>query len=360
MIFNMYSVIRFKIFVLLLVVLSMPVFNSVAAPPKKVIVPEPKNYLAITDTVALVQKPLNLPSLMPMAMIVAQGHLVVANRNAIIFNAYPLPITGSGISGVHSGRGPGELIAYDLMSFAGDDSGFYVADLDNYYKKFTISGGIISQTAKERFYNNNDPLNGMIKIKGKFLNCNYNGRKEHPYEFVVLNPDGSKDYIGKVPDWNKSISDGDVTSIIEYMNCHIAQPGGNRIAVFYCNYRKVRIMNLKGQLLSETSINYPTNSSKIPDPKGTYRMYGSACASNTRMVVRVYNSVLSQGGSLSDRKSTEFQIWDWEGHLLKRMIVKGKIDVFTVDYNTNTFYGLDRDEDSLLYMADISKLLNGK
>ena len=197
MIFNMYSVIRFKIFVLLLVVLSMPVFNSVAAPPKKVIVPEPKNYLAITDTVALVQKPLNLPSLMPMAMIVAQGHLVVANRNAIIFNAYPLPITGSGISGVHSGRGPGELIAYDLMSFAGDDSGFYVADLDNYYKKFTISGGIISQTAKERFYNNNDPLNGMIKIKGKFLNCNYNGRKEHPYEFVVLNPDGSKDYIGK-------------------------------------------------------------------------------------------------------------------------------------------------------------------
>lgn len=319
-------------------------------------VSEPEDYSSITDTVEVVSNVCKQTILSPMRMFVSGNHLVVASnvKTGHVFNVYSLPLGGDEYSGVNLGRGPGELIRPDFNSMVGVKEGFMVADADDCVKFFRIGSGGIEQSGSERIFDPG-PLNGVIRLGDAYLNYNFD-RQEHPYEFVALKTDGSRDYLGEVPDWDKNIGSNSAEAISEYMNMHVSRPKNDRIAEFYCWYRKVRILDAGGNVLHETSINYPTPS----DRQGYYCTYGMApCASNTRIVALAENAfrIVDPKDVVKPKDYSEFQVWDWEGHLLKRIITKTIITKYTVDFSTGILYGLNPDNENVIYTVDIMRYL---
>ena len=288
------------------------------------------------------------------------NHLVIAQaKDKYSFCIQELPLGGDSFLGAFRGRGPTELIDPDFKSLVPDGDGFIIADVDNLIKKYIIRDGEVVMEDKQRFFDTN-VLNGVIKVGDTLLNVNIDERENHPYEFVALKADGSKKYIGEIPDWDIDSSQEGKTSLITYANMHIARPYGDKIAEFYSFFRKVRILDIKGRILSETSINYPTPSSIVPLSEGIYCTYGiPPCASGLRVVALAENSFRA-GGPINpqQKKYSEFQIWDWDGHLLHRVIIKTKIDVFTVDFSSGTLYGMNQSLEDVVFSSDISGFLD--
>ena len=317
---------------------------------------EPEDYLSITDTVSVIPSQCTLLSIQPHNMFIIDNYLVVANESKdFAFNVFPLPLTGEGFTAVHFGKGPGELIDPDYLSIAVDENRFMIADKDDYYKSFSISDNGISPIGQTRLYNK-DIQNGIFKLGSKILNNN-DDRVNHYYEYVVLNPDGSKDYLGEVPEWDKEIT-MEMNSFY-YWNYRVVHPDGKRFAEFFWRFRKVRILDDRGHALSETSINYPTPSGRVPDSEGIYSAYGGIpCASKTRIVQFAENTFLRKtNGDISPRTLSEYQVWDWEGHLLKRFIIKEHLELFTVDFKSGIFYGIDPNRENIVFTANIRNLL---
>ena len=327
------------------------------------LVPEPNNYKAITDTVAVMSHTVSLSSLSPMRMFVAKNHLVVANnvKTGHVFNIYPLPLGDSAFSAICMGRGPGELVRPDFKSMVEVKDGFMVADADNLVKYFKIESNKVRQSGSERLFEPG-PLNGIIRLGSAYVNFNFDDRSLNPYEFVVLKPDGTRGYISEIPNWDKNVRGTSVDAINTYPNMHVSRPKGDRLAEFYSFFRRVRILDTEGNVLSETSINYPTSSDRVPfdKDKGFYCTYGlTPCASDTRIVAMAENNYrLVNPDSIAPlQKFSEFQIWDWEGHLLKRLITNTIINQFTVDFKTGILYGINRSEDNNIYSVEIKDYL---
>ena len=233
-----------------------------------------------------------------------------------------------------------------------------IADKDNYLKEFSFLNGKLQMKDKERFYNNGDPLNGITKIGDSFLNVNYSEREQHSFEFVIINADGTRKYIGQIPDWDKSTSASDLTNMFVYQSTHIARPGHKEFAEFYNRFRKIRFLDTKGNILYESEMNYPTKADKVPDSEGIFYMYGEACASSEMIVVKAINSYLGEDHSKNAlEECSEFQIWDWEGRIIKRIITRCRLSHFTVDFKTGLMYGVNRDKDNKIYIVDLSQYL---
>lgn len=317
---------------------------------------EPEDYLSITDTVSVTPNQCTLLSIQPHNMFVIDNYLVVAKESRdFAFNVFPLPFTGEGFSSVHFGKGPGELIDPDYLSITFDDNRFMIADKDDYYKSYSISDNGIIPIGQTRLYNK-DIQNGIFKFGGKILNNN-DDRVNHYSEYVVLNTDGSKEYLGDVPEWDEEIT-MEMNSFY-YWNYRVIHPEGKKLAEFFWRFRKVRILDDKGHVLSETSINYPTPADRVPDSEGIYSAYGGIpCASKTRIVQFAENAFLRKSsGNISPRTISEYQVWDWEGHLLKRFIIKEHLELFTVDFTSGTFYGIDPNRENIVFTANICDFL---
>lgn len=327
------------------------------SPDKSVTISEPDDYISITDTITTVSKHCDLCFMSPMRAIVADNHLIIANRQTErIFTVFALPLDGSGFEAIHFGRGPEELIDPDFMSMVPDDQGFLVADADDYMKAFSISDGGISLTRKERMFTET-LLNGVIKINGSFLNYNINNRERQPYEYSISRANGSKGFVSPSPRWDESIDESSFQGAFMYANCHVAQPHGDKIAEFYTRFRKVRIIDSSGHLLTETSVNYPNSAERIHDlPDGSggyYQTYGMVVASEYRIVAQAINAMRTG----TTESVSEFQVWDWYGHILQRLIIKEPINNFAVDFKSGLLYGICPDIIDAVYIADIHNYL---
>ena len=318
---------------------------------------EPNDYLSITDTVTATKVVCNLSALRPRNLLISNNHLVVVDQSKNnVFNVYPLPLTGEGFSTIHYGKGPEEIIDPDYIGIKDYGSGIIVADKDNYLKTFSITGQSVHLIDKERLFREAGFQPGLFKLGNKILE--YNDKREvNNYEYHVLSSDGNEEYIGAVPEWDDGITTK--KSGLYYTNLRAIHPNGKLFAEFFWRFRRVRILDDKGNVLSETAINYPSSSNLIPDSEGVYITYGGIpCASKTRIVQLAQNEfVYKKTGDISPRTISEFQIWDWEGHMLRRFIIKERLDLFTVDFKTGTFYGIDPAKEDVIFKADISNLL---
>ena len=326
---------------------------------KNYYVREPEDYLAITDTVHYEVHKVATPTLLPARMIVTNNHLVIGqNKTELSFCIHELPLGGRSFEAVPRGRGPLELIEPDFKSLMPEKEGFIIADADYLLKYYTISGEDVLLKDKWRFFDSNI-LNGVIKVGETILNVNIDERDSQPFEFVAMKPDGTKYYLGRIPEWDEEVSNDDAGSFMTYANMHIARPSGGRFAEFYSFWRKVRILDERGNILSETSINYPTSSSRVPPSQGIYCTYGvTPCASDSFIVALAENSFRGKSVPSQQPDFSEFQVWDWDGHLLHRVILKKKMSVFTVDFDSGRLYAMDQENEDAVYSADMSKFLH--
>ncbi len=310
--------------------------------------------LELTDTVRMTSVKSELPILAPARLFVAADHLVLYQVQVEKrFQIYDLPLNGRCFSAGMIGRGPDEFIDPDVGSMLGCDGGFFVADQDA-FKTVEILDSTVKVTSKIPASTDGATLNGVIKVKDKYVNVDVYAmtpgfNPEGPRQFQVIGPDGVEKRIAELPNWN----DND-DNIIRYFSSIVAKPDDNMFAAFYgFNFRKIRYYNLDGDVLKEVSADFPDNS--IHQSEEGFLTYGKSFASKNRIVV-ICNNYSRKSRDKAPNYS-EFQVWDWTGHLIHRLIVPMKLGIYTVDFSTGTLYATSGGSEDEIFYCDISEYL---
>lgn len=313
-----------------------------------------KKAAVLTDTVRMASVKSDLPILAPGRMFTADNHLVLYQyAGDKRFQIYDLPLTGKCFSAGMIGRGPDEFIDPDMGSMLGCDGGFYLADQDA-FKTVRIGDHSLSVVSKVPLLTEGVSLNGVIKLKDKYLNLDVyamvpGSHPEGPRQFQIVGPNGVEKRIAELPEWND-----DDDNLIRYFSSVVARPGSDIFAAFYAlNFRKIRYYNLNGDLLMEVSADFPDNS--IHGSGEHFSTYGRAFASKDRIVVICSNS--SRKAKDKAPSYTELQVWDWKGRLVHRLIVPMKFGVYTVDFSTGILYAVSGSHEDEVFYCDISKYL---
>ena len=316
------------------------------------------DYPSITDTVRLNRLSVNDEFLKPTRLFVAQNHLVVAHTGMDhIFNAYSLPLTGEVVTGVSSGRGPKELIAPDMGSVIDGKDGFRIVDSDFRIKKIAITDEAVSVVSDAMLFMNDAKVivqNGMTYSGGYYIFPNMSDLSEGHKQYVRVDKEGNKSLIGDYPEWGKSRGENEpFLEFINYANARIGHPGGKKFAEFYARYRRMRILDNDGNVLSEAQVNYPTPADMHAQGL-TYRTYAGDPETDGKYIsMALENRDVSRLDSPAPDYS-EVQIWNWDGELLKRLILVPRMSFTTVDFKKGMIYGIDSNDESSLFYADIS------
>lgn len=319
------------------------------------------DYPSITDTVRLNRLSVNDEFLKPTRLFVAQNHLVVAHTGMDhIFNAYSLPLTGEVVTGVSSGRGPKELIAPDMGSVIDGKDGFRIVDSDFRIKKIAITDEAVSVVSDAMLFMNDAKVivqNGMTYSGGYYIFPNMSDLSEGHKQYVRVDKEGNKSLIGDYPEWGKSRGENEpFLEFINYANARIGHPGGKKFAEFYARYRRMRILDNDGNVLSEAQVNYPTPADMHAQGL-TYRTYAGYPETDGKYIsMALENRDVSRLDSPAPDYS-EVQIWNWDGELLKRLILVPRMSFTTVDFKKGMIFGIDSNEESSLFYADISDCL---
>lgn len=316
------------------------------------------DYPSITDTVRLNRLSVNDEFLKPTRLFVAQNHLVVAHTGMDhIFNAYSLPLTGEVVTGVSSGRGPKELIAPDMGSVVDEKGCFRIVDSDFRIKKIAITDEDVSIIDSEMLFLNDASVivqNGMTYSGGYYIFPNWSDFSEGHKQYVRVDKEGNKTPIGDYPKWGSSRGENEpFQDFINYANIRIGHPGDKKFAEFYARYRRMRILDIDGNVLSEAQVNYP-GPADIYAPGLTYRTYSGFPETNGKIIsVLLANHDVTRTDA-PDPDYSEVQIWDWNGNILKRLILVPRMSFTTVDFKGKMIYGVDSNDESSLFFADIS------
>ncbi|MCR5463126.1 MAG: hypothetical protein K6F06_01115 [Bacteroidales bacterium] len=319
------------------------------------------DYPSITDTVRLNRLSVSDEFLKPTRLFVAQNHLVVAHTGMDhVFNAYSLPLTGDVVTGVTSGRGPKELIAPDMGSVIDGKDGFRIVDSDFRIKKIAITDEAVSVVSDAMLFMNDAKVivqNGMTYSGGYYIFPNMSDLSEGHKQYVRVDKEGNKSLIGDYPEWGKSRGENEpFLEFINYANARIGHPGGKKFAEFYARYRRMRILDNDGNVLSEAQVNYPTPADMHAQGL-TYRTYAGYPETDGKYIsMALENRDVSRLDSPAPDYS-EVQIWNWDGELLKRLILVPRMSFTTVDFKKGMIFGIDSNEESSLFYADISDCL---
>lgn len=312
--------------------------------------------LAVTDTVRMISVKSELPILAAGRLFVADNHLVMYQfRVEKRFQIYDLPLTGKCFSAGMIGRGPDEFIDPDLRSILGCPQGFYLADQDA-FKTVAIKDSSIKVVSKEPLFTDGAPLNGVIKVKDKYVNLDVNAMApefdpEGSRQFQVIGSGGVEKRIAELPDW-----DNNSNNIIRYFSSIVAKPDDEVFAAFYAfGFRKIRYYDLDGNVLKEVSADFPDGAVHTED--GYYMTYATSFASKSRIVVECCNFYRLPKPDSKTPDCTEYQIWDWDGHLTHRLIVPMRLGAYTVDFSTGILYATSSEFEDEIFYSDISEYL---
>jgi len=311
-----------------------------------------------TDSISVTPVKTDLMLLNPSKINVCGDYLVVSQaKTEKVFSIFHLPLDGKGFEAGHVGRGPNEFIRPDLQSITVHGSGFSIVDMDSYAKEIRIEGDSIRIADKQLLYTNGEAPNGVIKVGDSFINTNLFVDK-NPKEFVVYKKDGSRNYICDFPTWGNE-AESPIMKALDYMRAVVAHPSKDMFAAFYCHYRKFRIHSLDGTLLKEVSVEFPDSPIKNVKDNGVNRFdtYTSTpCASEDRIAVLCKNRYHADK-DLGDTR--ELQVWDWNGNLVHRTIIKAPLSLVTIDFDKGILYGIgpDENDESCIYTADVSKFI---
>lgn len=313
----------------------------------------PEEALMVTDTITMKCVRSDLQILMPVRLFITKNHLVLYQTQVEkLFQIYDLPLTGKCFSVGMIGRGPDEFISPDSRSMIGNQSGICLADKDA-YKSVSIVDSTLKVESKEPLFTDGAPLNGVIKIGDKYLNLDVNAMipgqmPEGIKQFQVIGTEGVENRICDLPDWDENNS-----NIVRYVSHVVANPENDLFAAFYCGYRKIRYYSMSGNLIKEVSADFPDQS--VHTGSLFYETYTSLVASKDRIAVRCGN--YARTGQDITPDSTEYQIWDWDGHLIHRLIVPMRLGAYTVDFSTGILYATSSEFEDEIFYSDISEYL---
>lgn len=306
-----------------------------------------------TDSISMRQVEIGTELLMPENIFVVKDKLVIYQSKADkLFTVFPLPFTGHSYAAGCTGRGPDEFIRIDVRSIVPYGDVFKVADADGMLKEVAIDSGRVDVISKTKM-NLNQPYNGAFEMKDCYINMN---QADEKYEYVISDKKtGEMSHVCPYPDW---ASAGSSANIATYMKYTVPHPDGDRLAAFYTYFRKVRIIDQSGKILRDITLDF-TGGTGAYEP-ATASSYNAYCfyptATGDYIAVNYYDQKLNG----PRKKTTEIQIWNWDGELLHRLICDKQFMRFTIDFDSGILFAVPAHDARHLYIADLSGILAAK
>lgn len=279
--------------------------------------------------------------LAPRAMSVADGRLVVYEDKVehpfLIFN---LPFDGKYYRTTSRGRGPSEVIN-PYRGIVPTKDGFQILDSgDGTMKRFTFERDTLAMTEVIDIPFKISPAGMVLPLGDGFI---YNSslyrefsKEWAGYDYHYIDPKtGEITLLCQTPEWKDNIDES--SNVVLRTSTPAARPGGSMFAVLYAFHNRIIIFDAQGNVLKELSLPLEGVQDKFDYPV----FYRGVVAFNDELIVAQYGV-------------NEYHFLDWDGKLKKRIVTDRKVSYPAFDFDTNTFYGLDLEEDvSKLYSASI-------
>ena len=165
--------------------------------------------------------------------------------------------------------------------------------------------------------------------------------KHSDYEFSLFTKDGRFDrFISKMPAFAKPQKD--LPALFLYMKKWRVKPDQKYIAVFYCHFDRMRIIDMSGRVVKEVMTDFGVTGRAEDD-------MSRRCYNGISSVTDEYIPVLHQNAN-----GAEVQIWDWNGNLLKRLLIPGGASCFTIDWSNLKLYYYNNMVDNTVFEADFT------
>ena len=299
-----------------------------------------------TDTMSLKPIKLSKELFMPTRLIATSGKLIVYQRKGDDMlieidcsTSYQQRIIAK------KGRASNEFVNIDVQSFKPTKGGFICMDAGGKVKNVSIDNRITINSEQIPTWGN--PQNGII-VNSSFISANVVNDNS---EYICYNKSlDSPDYFSKYPNWTEC---SEIPLAFLYMKNMVSHPTEDKFAAFYVNFRKVRILNLMGDLLYDVDV-------QVPDVFPPYSQFSEhrvlayasyPCATNQF----IYSLCLNRNVNPAINNNPEIHIWDWYGNLKKRITLDKHIDIFTVSEDDNTLYGMNVNYPDILYYQHLRK-----
>lgn len=214
-------------------------------------------------------------------------------------------------------------------------------------KEVHLKDSGLSVISSEMFPVQGDPVNGLFHLGDKPV---FFSTKNTTYEYAILKPSSDVEYFSRYPDWFSGTGNS-MPTVLTYVKQVAVKPSGDMFAAFYSRCRAFRIFDKKGHCILEKQVDFP-------DKAGAHEPDYAAYSSFHPVVNNEYLAVLCDNRPFnSTRTHSELHIWNWDGELIKRLVLPCAVDVYTVDYVSKMFYAFIFDDSDHLYYADISEYI---
>lgn len=300
----------------------------------------------ITENIFFTEIPLSDELLMPARMFVSQDRLwILHHESDTLFTVFDMNQEMDVLRVGYKGRGPDEFLNIDVRSICVDDRGFICMDAGGVCKSVTLKNDHIVITGRRNFSLNGYPQNGIFTSRG-YLAMNVG---EEDSEFILYDTLSSV-AVGKYPLWS---SDESVPNPFLYIKQMACSPSGDKVAIFYSYFRRFRVLDAGGNLISEYDVRIPdeflVERPGQPDAKLAYVSY--PFADSEYIYAMCHNSAMGMTDVFP-----EIHLFDWKGNMKIRILTDRPIDLFTIDKKRGRLYGIDLEAADVLYVADLSAL----
>lgn len=302
--------------------------------------------IIITDTLSAKVKEVDTRLLIPIKSLVVGDKFVVYDRiEDDMFKVFQLPELNYLYSFGKIGKGPNEFIRIP-------DSGINeyknkLIIIDNIkYNEFEINSKGFKKT--NSFILKMDILgidNFQLVSDSSYIYDNKSCDNNKEYNLVGLKDKKLIKQFGNYPKFSKQIKRCDDIKICG-VKINTARQSDGRIAALYLFMNKIKIFDNAGDLITEVTIGKEQSLSKVPDENS--KLHRISVCSDEKHIYVLYAGV-SEEQAIQQEFNTKFEIWNWEGELLKAFVLDKSILSFDVSVKYNRIYGTSLNDINHIY-----------
>lgn len=312
---------------------------------------EINRYSGFEQTISVKSTKIEIPPVLlyPRNLFLLKDRLIVLNEKTdTLFQVFSMPeFEYQGQFGI-KGEGPNDFHLPSIQAVSYTESGFILSDL-NKLKAINWENSEPHITSTDMPYQF-QYFNGLMELKDSLYCCNTEYGSE--YELRFLYPDGNYEELGVYPEEVKPRFKDALARNQAYNSLLAAKPDGTCVAVFYQHLRRYRIYNANGELKTDNVLDI-LPCQELPDVRDENRYIHPIALYATNRYIYTLNLDMTANEISNKVSNPSIQLFDWEGHPLKRYQLDRYISSFIVDEQNGIFYGVFVEDENSIYKFEL-------
>lgn len=312
---------------------------------------EINRYSGFEQTISVKSTKIEIPPVLlyPRNLFLLKDRLIVLNEKTdTLFQVFSMPeLEYQGQFGI-KGEGPNDFHLPSIQAVSYTEFGFILSDL-NKLKAINWENSEPHITSTDMPYQF-QYFNGLMELKDSLYCCNTEYGSE--YELRFLYPDGNYEELGVYPEEVKPRFKDALARNQAYNSLLAAKPDGTCVAVFYQHLRRYRIYNANGELKTDNVLDI-LPCQELPDVRDENRYIHPIALYATDRYIYTLNLDMTVNEISNKVSNPSIQLFDWEGHPLKRYQLDRYISSFIVDEQNGTFYGVFVEDENSIYKFEL-------